>query len=293
MSPLQVKVAAKINPILHIVAERPDGYHDLSLVFQSISLWDSITLTPSAETRLLCDHPALPTDRSNLALQAAYLLQTKFPDRGGVTIELHKEIPIGAGLAGGSADGAGVLVGLNLLWQLGLSVAELQELALELGSDVPFCITGGTAWGRGRGEILTPLPSPDWWVLVCKQRDLSVATGWAYRTYKAGRFIEQPKTLAIESILYSWQTNPRLMTNDLEQAVLPHYPPIRELKTALQELGAAGVLMSGSGAAVFAVVPTEAAGREMERQITDRFPRLDTWLTHTLPAGVLVNNREK
>lgn len=293
MATLQIQVAAKINPILQIVSERADGYHELSLVFQSIGIWDTIHLTSSVETQLICNHPELPTDRSNLALKAAHLLQAKFPDWGGVTIELHKEIPIGAGLAGGSADAAGVLVGLNNLWGLGLSTPQLQELALELGSDVPFCVRGGTAWGRGRGEILTPLPSPNWWVLVCKHRDLSISTAWAYQSYKAGRFIEKPKTIPIESLLYSWQTDPHLLTNDLEQAVLPHYPQIRELKNALQELGAEGVLMSGSGAAVFAVVPTEAAGVEMQHRINDRFPTVATWLTHTVPVGVIVKNQEK
>ncbi len=286
VSVIKIKVAAKINPFLQIVAERADGYHDLSLIFQSVGIWDSLELSPSQEISLLCDHPDLPTDRSNLALKAAYLLQEKFPGRGGVAIKLSKQIPIGAGLGGGSADCAGVMVGLNHLWQLGLSREELQTLAGSLGSDTAFCVRGGTAWGTGRGEILTPLPTPDWWVVVCKHRDLSISTAWAYQTYRAGRFILEPKTKTIDR----WQ-QPDQLDNDLERAVLPHYPQIAELKRSLLALGATGALMSGSGAAVFAIVADEGAGNKLVQQIQAQFPTVDCWLTRTIGEGIIIGNR--
>ncbi len=286
VSVIKIKVAAKINPFLQIVAERADGYHDLSLIFQSVGIWDSLELSPSQEISLLCDHPDLPTDRSNLALKAAYLLQEKFPGRGGVAIKLSKQIPIGAGLGGGSADCAGVMVGLNHLWQLGLSREELQTLAGFLGSDTAFCVRGGTAWGTGRGEILTPLPTPDWWVVVCKHRDLSISTAWAYQTYRAGRFILEPKTKTIDR----WQ-QPDQLDNDLERAVLPHYPQIAELKRSLLELGTLGALMSGSGAAVFALVADEGAGNKLVQQIQAQFPTVDCWLTQTIGEGIIIGNR--
>jgi 4-diphosphocytidyl-2-C-methyl-D-erythritol kinase len=278
MTTISIEVAAKINPFLQVLAERPDGYHELSLVFQSISIWDSLALTLSDDITLICDHPELPTDRTNLALRAAYLLHSKFPDRGGVKIQLTKRIPIGAGLGGGSADCAAVLVGLNHLWELGLSISELQNLASQLGSDIPFCITGGTAWGRGRGEILTPLPTPDWWVLVCKHRHLSISTAWAYQTYRSGRFVLEARAKSMEN----WQEH---LENDLERAVLPHYPQIARLKETLIELGARA-LMTGSGAAVFAILPTIEAGQQLAAQITDRFPDVDTWLSQTIAKGI-------
>lgn len=279
MGAIKLKVAAKINPFLQIVAERPDGYHDLRLVFQSVGIWDYLELSPSPDITLVCDHPHLPTDRSNLALKAAYLLQSKFPGQG-VNIKLTKQIPIGAGLGGGSADCAGVLVGLNHLWQLGLSIEELQTLAGELGSDTAFCVTGGTAWGTGRGEILTPLETPHWWILVCKHRDLSISTAWAYQTYRLGRFILEPK---------SPKTYPPDLDNDLERAVFPHYPQIADLKRSLLELGAQQALMSGSGAAVFAVLPSQAVGEKIQQQINTLFPGVDTWLTQTIDRGIILN----
>lgn len=284
MTTISLKVAAKINPFLQIVAERPDGYHELNLIFQSVGIWDELELSLSKDITLICDHPELPTDRSNLALKAAYLLQSKFPDRGGVTIKLAKQIPIGAGLAGGSADCAGVLVGLNRLWQLELSIPELEALAGELGSDIPFCIKGGTALGRGRGEILTPLPTPSWWVLVCKYKDLSISTAWAYQTYRSGRFILQPKLKTIDD----WLSHPLQLLNDLEQAVFPHYPQVASLKQTLLKQGAINALMSGSGSAVFAIVEDEHQGRTLAAALEEQLPTVHTWLTQTIDRGILI-----
>lgn len=153
--------AAKINLYLEIVGDRPDGFHELIMVMQSLSLADRVTVRSIGidDIRVRCDHPLVPTDDTNLAYRAAALLAQRFPGvmakLGGVEITLEKRIPVGAGLAGGSGNGAAVLVGLDMLWQLGLTQAELQELAAALGSDMPFCISGGTALATGRGNSLT------------------------------------------------------------------------------------------------------------------------------------------
>src|SRR6476469_811080 len=150
--------SAKINLYLEILGSRPDGYHELAMVLQSIDLADKIDLRSlSTDTiRVHCDNPQVPADNSNLAYRAAELMASEFPKAlaqyGGVEIAIAKRIPVAAGLAGGSANAAAVLVGIDLMWQLGLTQSELEELATQLGSDVPFCIAGGTAIATGRGE---------------------------------------------------------------------------------------------------------------------------------------------
>ena len=159
--------AAKINLYLEIVGSRPDRFHELIMVMQSISLADRVTVRSIGidQIRVRCDHPLVPADETNLAYKSAALVADRFPGvmakLGGVEITLEKQIPVGAGLAGGSANAAAVLVGLDMLWQLGLTQAELQDLGAELGSDVPFCVAGGTAIATGRGEQLDPLPGID------------------------------------------------------------------------------------------------------------------------------------
>ena len=182
---------AKINLYLEIIGDRADGYHELAMILQSIDLADQIQLhsIDSETIRVHCDHPQVPTDKSNLAYRAAELMAIQFPEAfskyGGVEITINKHIPVAAGLAGGSTNAAAVLVGIDLLWKLGLTQSELEELGATLGSDVPFCIAGGTAIATGRGEQLSPLPSLDTkYIVLAKYRSLEVSTAWAYKTYR-------------------------------------------------------------------------------------------------------------
>ena len=167
MSGYTLTAPAKINLYLEILGDRPDGFHELVMVMQTIGLYDHIDVRPhrGGSIHLACQHPQVPLNESNIAYRAAQLMMRRFPKAhekfGGVDITIEKNIPVAAGLAGGSGNGAAVLVGLNLLWQLGLTQPDLWELAAELGSDVPFCISGGTAIATGRGEILDPLPDLD------------------------------------------------------------------------------------------------------------------------------------
>ena len=182
---------AKINLYLEIIGDRPDGYHELVMVLQSIDLADRLELHPNGtdEVRLQCHHPEVPLNQSNLAYKAAQLMRQEFPkvasNYGGVDITIDKRIPVAAGLAGGSADAAAVLVGLDLMWDLGLTQPELQTLAAKLGSDVPFCLSGGTAIATGRGEQLDPLKDLDnLWIVLAKYQNLTVSTAWAYQAYR-------------------------------------------------------------------------------------------------------------
>ncbi len=286
---------AKINLFLQITGDRPDGYHDLKMLMQSVSLADRLTLSlrDSSEIVIECDDSQVPSDQRNLAYKAVLLLRQRFPalaDRG-VHIAITKQIPIGGGLAGGSGNGAAVLSGLNVLCQLGLTNAELADLALQLGSDVPFCLLGGTAIATGRGEQLTPIPNfPPLHLVIAKPKDTAVSTAWAYQTFRSQRLIE----CTAPNVTELWQ---ELLTggsvgaigaslyNDLERVVLPKYTAIAELKQKLasQSLGA---LMSGSGACVFAICTDADHARNLAQSTISA--DTEAWAVHTLEHGCRV-----
>ena len=265
-SRLTLKAYAKINLALEVLGKRPDGYHEVAMIMQSVSLHDTLILSlQESDITLICDRPELPCDHSNLAYRAAELLRREFGVTQGVQIELTKRIPLAAGLAGGSTDAAAVLKGLNRLWGLALSPVELEQLAARLGSDVPFCLWGGTSLATGRGEMLTPLPDFTGHGVVLANPSLQVSTAWVYGNYRdaAGNrrrdisslrhSIEQPDFSAVADTLF----------NDLETVTVPAYPQVAEIQEQLLQAGAAGVLMSGSGPTVFALTPDYASAAEL------------------------------
>ncbi len=302
---------AKINLYLEIIGARPDGYHELAMVLQSIDLADQIDLRPlSTDTiRVRCDHPQVPQDKSNLATRAAELMAAQFSKAfaqyGGVEITIHKRIPVAAGLAG-STDAAAVLVGLNLLWQLGLTQSELEELAAQLGSDVPFCIVGGTAIATGRGDQLSTLPSLDHlYVVLGKYRSLTVSTPWAYQTYRQqfGSSDVADKQ-SLKQRAYAVHSGPmvsaishkdgvqigQLLHNDLERVVLPAYPQVLQLRSAINSTGVLGAMMSGSGPTVFALCETHEQAQHVKRTVRAAIPDpdLDLWLARFCSTGIRV-----
>lgn len=306
----RLSAAAKINLYLEVVGDRPDGYHELVMVMQSVSLADDITVrsldTPGIHLR--CDHPEVPDDDTNLAYKAAVLLQNKFPEaaqkHGGLEITIEKNIPIGAGLAGGSTNAAAVLVGLDMLWQLGLTQIELQTLGAELGSDIPFCIVGGTAIATGRGEQIDSLYGMDSpYAVLAKYTSLSVATPWAYKTYRqqfeetyvdihaAGhtrREAVQSSPMIAQLYKQDVQGIGQHLHNDLEKVVLPAYPRVQELKGALQDCGGLGTLMSGSGPTLFTLAGSQEQANGIAAQLRSRIadPDLGIWVTQFAPTGV-------
>jgi 4-diphosphocytidyl-2-C-methyl-D-erythritol kinase len=301
---------AKINLYLEILGDRPDGYHELAMVLQSIALADQIDLRPNGTDRfrIHCDHPKVPADKTNLAYRAAVLMSESFPQVfykfGGLDISIQKHIPVGAGLAGGSTNAAAVLVGIDLMWGLGLTQPELQELGAKLGSDVPFCIEGGTAIATGRGEQLSALAGQDQlYVLLAKYRSLSVSTAWAYQTYRQqfgasyisecdcleGRRREVHSGPIVSAICHrDFKQVGKLLYNDLEKVVLPHYPQVAELRDQMQKLGALGAMMSGSGPTLFALTHSQAQAQTMQEEIRSRFPDpdLELWVTRCIASGV-------
>lgn len=305
---------AKINLYLEILGDRPDGYHELALVLQSIDLADKVDLRSGStdKIRVRCDYPDVPQDKTNLAYQAAELMAAEFSNAfaqyGGVEITIHKQIPVAAGLAGGSSNAAAVLVGLDLMWKLGLTQSELEELAAQLGVDVPFCIAGGTAIGTGRGDQLSPLPSLDnLHVVVGKYRNLIVSTAWAYQTYRqqfGNSYIANQQNL--ESRAAAVHSGPmvkaitnqngvqigQLLHNDLERVVLPEYPQILQLRQTFQNTGVLGAMMSGSGSTVFALCESYNQAQQVQQQVRAAIPNsdLDLWLAKFSSTGIQVTS---
>ena len=268
-SRLSLKAHAKINLTLEVLGKRPDGYHEVAMIMQSVSLHDTVTLSlRDSGISLACDRPDLPCDSGNLAFRAADLLRREVGVARGVQIELTKRIPLAAGLAGGSTDAAAVLKGLNRLWQLALPAAELERLAARLGSDVPFCLQGGTSLATGRGEILTALPDFSGHGVVMANPPLQVSTPWVYGNFRGANQC-RPEV----SRLHQWfgqqdfSAVAAALFNDLESVTIPAYPQIAAIKEQLLQAGAAGVLMSGSGPTVFALTPDPAAAGEVAGRV--------------------------
>ncbi len=290
---------AKINLYLEILGSRPDGYSEVAMILQSITLADRVHLQRRPHGILLiCDHPEVPADARNLAYRAAELLQRECRAELGVEIHLEKQIPVAAGLAGGSADAAAVLVGLNQLWGLGLTVGELQSLAARLGSDIPFCVQGGTQLATGRGEVLQPLA--DWEgipLLLAKPRHLGVSTAWAYQAFRARHAAASPSGApsrpTLPQVLAALERRDllglaRSLRNDLEQPVLAEHAIVGKLRQALLEAGALGSLMSGSGPTVFGIMASLEGAAQARDSLRHHFPEVDFWVTQFAPTGILL-----
>lgn len=259
----------KINLRLRVLGKRPDGYHEIDTVLQTISLHDTITLTPTdyPEIVVSCDDRSLPTGAGNLVYRAAESLQKGFASGRGVRIRLEKRIPIQAGLGGGSADAAVTLIALAHLWGTNAKAPDLFEIANLLGADVPFFFFGGTALGTGTGRAVTPLPdAPGRFLLVLKP-NTSIATSDAYESLKARSLTTmEAKTILSSShpsdVSHSFDSD--ALQNDFEPVVDALEPEIERARAALVQAGAATVLLAGSGSAVFGVFDS---GDEQERAI--------------------------
>jgi 4-diphosphocytidyl-2-C-methyl-D-erythritol kinase len=300
---------AKINLHLEILGLRSDQFHELTMIMQSVELADLVEVKALGVDRIVlhCSQPDVPKDHTNLAYRAADMLRQRFPQAGsrygGVEITLHKRIPMAAGLAGGSGNAAAVLVGVNLLWNLGLTQAELQTLGAELGSDVPFCISGGTAIATGRGEKIDPLPAiRQGAVVLGKYRNISVSTPWAYQTYRQ-HFSEtyaQDDTLRSRSArVHSGELVQAIMQqdlvqigqllyNDLEKVVLPEYVLVDNLRAVFGKTENLGVLMSGSGPTVFALAKDLEQAQSIATQVRTNLPdpELELFVTQFSAQGV-------
>lgn len=250
------KAPAKINLTLDVLHKREDGYHELEMVMTSVDLADHVTLKTIKENKIIIqsNNGFLPLDQRNHAYKAAMLIKETFNIQLGVEMMIKKNIPIAAGLAGGSSDAAATLRGLNQLWELNLSLDELAILGAEVGSDVPYCIYGGTAFASGRGEKIEPLKDvPQCWVVLVKpKKGISTGTVFNALCYDTLRHPDTHSMItAIDEQDYSAMT--KLVGNSLEETSIIRQPSIAKIKQKMISFGADAALMSGSGPTIFAL----------------------------------------
>lgn len=256
------KAPAKINLMLDVLHKRADGFHEVEMIMTMVDLADRLELSELKRDSIIISSQAgyIPLDEKNLAFQAARLIKDRYNVRSGVHIHLDKRIPVAAGLAGGSSDAAATLRGLNRLWRLGIPAQELQELGAKLGSDVPFCVTGGTALATGRGERLTRIANPpQCWVVLAKP-PINVSTAEVYGRVRASNIAVHPSALRMQQAIEAGDFAAVCagLGNVLEDVTLKLHPEVQQLKEAMIKLGADGVLMSGSGPTVFGLVSKQS-----------------------------------
>lgn len=266
MNRISLKAMAKINLGLDVVGKRPDGYHELRMVMQMISLFDKVNIekTPEAGIQVKTNLPFLPVNENNIVYKAAKMMMEEFQIREGVKISLEKHIPVAAGMAGGSSDGAAVLYGMNRLFNLRLSKKELMTRGVKLGADVPYCLLRTTALSEGIGEILTTLkPMPDCAIVVAKP-SINVSTKSVFGKLKLDEIQQHPDIDAIVRAVDEGDLGGIAghMGNVLETVTIRDYPVIGEIKDTMKSMGALGALMSGSGPTVFGIFDDEAAAKE-------------------------------
>ena len=263
MNRIQMKALAKVNLGLDVIRRREDGYHEVKMIMQTVRLYDRIILEKtqkgiSMETNL----SFLPVNEQNIAYRAAKMLMDEFHIQGGLHIKIDKHIPVAAGMAGGSTDGAAVLYGVNKIFELGLTKRQLMERGVKLGADVPYCIMRGTVLSEGIGEILTPVPSlPDCHILIAKP-PVSVSTKHVYENLKLDKIEKHPDIDGMVEALRMEELHgvTQRMENVLETVTIPEHPEIQQIKDLMIKDGALNALMSGSGPTVFGIFDDREKG---------------------------------
>ena len=257
MNSISLKCNAKINLSLDVIGKREDGYHNIELVFLEINLADEVTvsLRDDGNIKLICNDPTLPSDDKNIAYKAAALFFSEYGKNYGADIILKKNIPHGAGLAGGSADAAGVLRALNILLSEPFSKEKLMRLGTKLGADVPFWILGGCAFAVGIGDILTPLPKPDGLYYVLVKPEQSISTAYLYQNLDLNK---RTDTLNEKNVVNAIKSNDKnafykYAGNIMETVTASKFPIINKIKETLIKNGSKKALMSGSGTTVFGI----------------------------------------
>ena len=255
--PLELKAYAKVNLGIDVIGKRPDGYHEVRMIMQTVKLYDRITMekNDSGNIILSTNLPYLPVNEKNLVYRAIDMIRNAYGITDGVTASIVKRNPVAAGMAGGSSDAAAAFVGMNQLFHLGITQQELMDYGVKLGADIPYCIRRGTALSEGIGEILTPLPPiPNCWFLIVKPT-FSMSTKFVYENLHLDEIAVHPDIDGMKEALYQRDligVTDR-MENVLEQVTKKHYPAIGEIKDIMRKEGALNALMSGSGSTVFGI----------------------------------------
>jgi len=296
MKTIKIKSPAKINLGLKIIGKRSDGYHNIETIFQMISLYDDITLTESGTgITLHSNNRDIPLNEKNLAYKAAYLLRERTGVKKGVKIEIDKNIPISAGLGGGSSNAAVTLLGLNYIWELRLSKEELLSIARLLGADVPFFLSGVRAFGTERGDELQILSVTSKFYVILLNPRISISTEWVYKNLKL-ELTKGRKNISMKEFISEKRDVEDLaviLFNDLESVVVEKYDVISRMKELLLSAGASGSLMSGSGSTVFGIFKdyssAKQAGEMLKRDEWSLFLAESlTGLDNVYPGEVIV-----
>ena len=291
MQKIRVRAHAKINLYLDVVGKREDGYHNLETIFHSIGLHDDVIISKkqTKDITVHCEHPRVPCDSRNLAYRAAQLLSNAVDGISGIVIDIHKRIPVTAGLAGGSANAAAVLHGVNELFGLGFTQETLMHFGAQLGSDVPFCLHGGAALGLGIGDQLTRLPALPDVPLLLLNPGVEISTAAVFKKLNFSLTTHEKESIIIKTYIKKGDVVGigKNLYNLLEVPVFSEYPEIAALKTELSmQAGCYGALMSGSGATLFAVMQDSKAAHKSESHFKNRVSFCTTAVTS--PVGVSV-----
>ena len=254
---MRLQAFAKINLGLDVLGKREDGYHEVRMIMQTIRMYDQLDMRKSVEPgiHLTTNKKYIPVDENNLVWRAAKLMMDTCGIIEGVSIHLHKVIPVAAGMAGGSSDAAATLVGMNRLFHCGLSKEKLMELGVQIGADVPYCVLRGTALAEGIGEKLTVLPPmPDCWILIGKP-GISVSTKYVYTTLDLNTDTVHPDIDGMKKALEDGNLYgiTERMGNVLQDVTIPAYPEVERIKEEMKTFGAVNAMMSGSGPTVFGI----------------------------------------
>jgi len=287
---------AKVNLVLRVLGLRPDGYHELETIYQAVAVWDTLEAEPADDLSLTVDSPGVPDGDGNLVLRAARLFQRLAGTRAGARFHLRKSIPVGGGMGGGSSDAAGTLALLDRLWSVGAGVDDLLRVASSIGADAPFFLVGGTALGRGRGDIVTRLPDLEEIPLLLAVPPFPISTAEVYRRLRGSRGRLTPLSNDVSVPRLSTLKLPRgndfgFVANDLEEVVFEGWPELREFRDAALGAGAERAVVSGSGSTVFAIFREQPPVRHAIEALRHRFGAWDLRPCRTIPEGVSVRIR--
>ncbi|MGG5462857.1 4-(cytidine 5'-diphospho)-2-C-methyl-D-erythritol kinase [Clostridium sp. B9] len=283
---MKMKAYAKINIALDAIGKREDNYHLLRMIMQTVDLYDVIDITKRNDNSISisCNKHYVPTDERNLAYKAAVLFKDKFNIKDGVDINIKKNIPVAAGMAGGSTNAAAVLVIMNKLFNVNASMDELKELGLKIGADVPYCIEGGTALCEGIGEVITPLKPFENKILVILKPNFGVSTKEVYTSLDINRI---RKHVNIEGLIDAMENDDlnyvaKNMKNVLENVTLKKHTILKAIKEDMKRSGALGAMMSGSGPTVFAFFDNMLTAQKSFEFLKNKYKYSDVYITRTI-----------
>ena len=255
---------SKVNIGLKVLNQRDDGYHNIYTIFQELNFGDSIYIEKRDQgCKIIASVDWIPTDKSNICFKAYNEIKKEFSKVKGLCLKIEKKIPTGSGLGGGSANAAAVLKGINKIYKLKLTASKLEQIAREIGSDVPFFIKGKTQLGEGVGEKLTQINKTIIGTYLLVIPEVSISTEWAYSIIK-NKLNDQNKKVNFSSFFNGDYSSLKIFENDFEQIVIPAYPEIGAIKAKLLNLGARFASLSGSGSTVYGIFDDEASAKEAE-----------------------------